>query len=288
MPIPLNKNDMSQASRNKAATIAKSLERMGFQPSHGAELRATFVTKNAAMLREVDRAILVRDRRESVLITGESGTGKELLAKIVGTVPYVDSNGQIDIKFLSINCAGISDTLFESELFGHVKGAYTGATRDRAGYLVAAKQGCVFLDEVGELPLNQQAKLLRAIQNRRITPVGADEELEISCRFIFATNRNLKREVAAGRFREDLYYRIAQIIIHTIPLRNRIEDVLPITERILFNNNWTPWGKLDSDPEMPPAWTYSRGNVRQLENVLLMRELGEEWIDIEQSFADED
>lgn len=288
MPISLKAGDIAPNVQLEAARIHAQLKQLGFAPTHGAELRAQFVTQNPFMSRQVDRAIMARDRRENVLITGESGTGKEILANIAGTVAFMDSRGQANVKFLAVNCAGISDTLFESELFGHVRGSFTGAMRDRQGILAAADGGCVFLDEIGELPMNQQAKLLRAIQNRRITPVGSDEEVEIRCRFIFATNRNLKREVAAGRFREDLYYRIAQITIETIPLRARPEDVMPITDRIIFLNGYTPWGKLSDDPEMPPRWSYARGNVRQLQNVLLARELGDDWVDIEAAFREED
>lgn len=230
--------------------------------------------KSAAMLAD-------KERQESVLIIGPSGTGKELIANIIaakrGTIDPL--SGTLTRHFYPVNCAGVTDTLFESILFGHRKGAFTGAINDNPGLLPSAGEGVVFMDEVGELPLTQQAKLLRVLQTKRVLPVGAAQEIPIHARFVFATNRNLLKEVDAGRFREDLFYRIAQFNLHILPLTERPGDPEHIANTIIKQNDWTP---LDSPL---PAWTYERGNVRQLQNVLLQREvLGQTFEELYESY----
>ena len=155
-----------------------------------------------------------------MLIEGESGTGKELVANEIG-----QRSPRVDKPFVVVDCGAISPNLVESELFGHVRGSFTGADRDRVGAFEAADGGTVFLDEVGELPLELQPKLLRAIEAREIRRVGETRPRKVNVRVISATNRDLEREVNRGRFREDLYFRLAVMTVHVPPLRERLDDL---------------------------------------------------------------
>jgi DNA-binding NtrC family response regulator len=199
----------------------------------------------------------------TVLVRGESGTGKELVARAIH-----DLSARREGPFVAINCAAVPDGLMESELFGHERGAFTGADALRRGRFELAHGGTLFLDEIGELPPQLQAKLLRALQERTIERVGAASPIAVDIRVVAATHRELKAELAAGRLREDLYYRIAVLEIVIPPLRERLEDVLPLARHLL--------GRLR--PEAPPrmsaelASALTRhdwpGNVRELANVL--------------------
>jgi transcriptional regulator with GAF, ATPase, and Fis domain len=161
----------------------------------------------------------------NILITGETGTGKELIARAVHR-----GSARRGAAFVAVNCAAIPDTLLETELFGHVKGAYTGATNSRAGRFAAANGGTIFLDEIGDLPLSAQAKLLRVLESRVVSPVGSDAELPVDVRIVAATHRNLEEMVAAGTFRADLYFRLAVVPIHLPALRDRGDDLVCIAE----------------------------------------------------------
>ncbi len=169
------------------------------------------------VLETVDR---VASLPSHVLITGESGTGKELVARAIH-----DRGSRAKAPFVPINCAAIPEALLESELFGHVKGAFTGAVDGKEGLLKTAGDGTIFLDELGDMPLALQAKLLRAIESREIQPVGSTRRVQFQARFLAATNRDLRSETDAGRFRGDLYYRLAVVEIHVPPLRERREDI---------------------------------------------------------------
>lgn len=204
---------------------------------------------------------LIAQRREPVLIEGESGTGKEILARIM-------LNQRPDTDYYPANCAGIPEQLFESLMFGHLKGSFTGAVEDRKGLLATAGTGIVFLDEIGELPMLQQAKLLRAIQDHKIQPVGSPHSIPIQCRFVFATNRNLADRVAEGAFREDLYYRISALHLRTYPLRERPDDALLIALAICEERGYEHLPTV-----IPDHIIQSRGNVRALENWLLQRQV---------------
>lgn len=165
-----------------------------------------------------------------ILISGETGTGKEIIAKsMIG-----DRKGYT----VFINCAGFPETMIEAELFGHVKGSFTGATGDKQGLLAKAKDGLLFLDEIGELPILMQAKLLRAIQEKRVRRVGAFEEEEINCKIVCATNRNLSKMIDSGEFRQDLYARISTFEIHLKPLRERQCDIIPIIKSMKYGEQF--------------------------------------------------
>jgi transcriptional regulator with GAF, ATPase, and Fis domain len=216
-----------------------------------------------ALFRTLDRVI---DTPATVLIQGESGTGKELIARAI------HFNGPRKAgPFVSINCGALPETLLESELFGAVRGAYTGATRDREGLLVSARGGTLFLDELGEMPLGMQVKLLRVLQEREVQPLGSSATVPIDVRIVCATNRRLREEVAAGRFREDLYYRVGVVEIVVPPLRDRVEDIPEIAARIVADGAATigrPAPKIGSAAMrvlLSHPWP---GNVRELENVL--------------------
>jgi len=204
-----------------------------------------------------------------VHITGESGTGKELAARAIHA-----SGSRHDKPFVAVNCGAIPDGLVESELFGAEKGAYSGAIQRREGLFVAANGGTIFLDEIGELPMMVQVKLLRAIQERTIRPLGASREIPLDLRFISATHRDLQEMVVAGNFRQDLLYRLDVVRLHMPPLREHPEDIPQLAEVILQRIG----GGQDGAPARLPAGTLERlgsyafpGNVRELENLLERR-----------------
>ena len=201
-----------------------------------------------------------------VLLQGESGSGKELVARALHKRSL-----RADGPFVALNCAAIPEALFENELFGHVRGAFTGAERDRAGLLRQAHGGTLFLDEVGEMPASVQPKLLRVLQEGRVRPVGADIESRIDVRLVVATNRDLAGDVASGKFRADLYYRLAVITIHLPPLRERGDDILLLAEHFLdqlADDAGKPRPEIGDDAAarlLSHAWP---GNVRELRNCM--------------------
>lgn len=200
-----------------------------------------------------------------VLIVGETGTGKELAAR---TIHFRGKRQRA--PFVPVDCAALPPTLIESELFGHIRGAFTGADRSRIGLLEMAKEGTAFLDEIGELSLQSQAKLLRCIQERQVRPVGGNETSEIDVRFIAATNRNLEAEVAAGRFRRDLLFRINILQIELPPLRERKGDIPVLAESFLTkHSDSNPSIRFISEDAMQLLMSYAwPGNVRELENAI--------------------
>jgi len=215
----------------------------------------------ARILSLMDR---IKDLDAPVLIVGESGTGKELIAR------EVHFRGvRASAPFVAVNCSAIPEHLLESELFGHVRGAFTGALRDKPGLVEEAGRGTFFLDEVGDLPLHLQAKLLRVLQERELRRVGETRTRRVEARFISATNKNLEREVERGLFREDLFYRLKIIVIDVPPLRDRRADILPLLDRFVEIYG-TAMGKRParfSAPAVERLFEYAwPGNVRELQN----------------------
>jgi len=228
------------------------------------------VTRNEAMRRMLDLALQVADSSISVLVEGESGTGKELFAH------FIHKNSQRrDAPFIRVNCAALAETLLESELFGHVKGAFTGALKDRIGRFEMADSGSVFLDEIGEISPSLQVKLLRFLQSREFERVGENLTRKVDARVIAATNRNLEEAMKNGTFRDDLYYRLNAVKIKLPPLRERPEDIPLLINHFLkqFSQEFKK-GDASAGPTLTPdalgiltryRWP---GNVRQLENAL--------------------
>jgi len=228
------------------------------------------VYRSPQMHRAVERAKLAAPLTVPVLIEGESGTGKELLARAIHKASL-----RPDGPFVAVNCGAIPAELTESELFGHKKGAFTGAVQDRKGHFEAATGGTLFLDEIGELPLPTQVKLLRVLQEKQVVPVGATNVVAVDARIIAATNRSLSREVLDGRFRADLFYRLAVAVLKLPPLRAREGDLSLLIDHLLrnINANETPvaatWQKkLSAEGKnflLRQPWL---GNVRELQNTL--------------------
>ena len=186
-----------------------------------------FIARSAAMQEVLEFAARVAPLDTTVLVYGESGTGKEFIVRLIH-----DQSPRASAPFVGINCAALTETLLESELFGHVRGAFTGATRDKAGLFEVAGSGTLFLDEIGEVAPTVQAKLLRALQEREIRRVGAERDIKINARVVAATNRDLRAAVDAGTFREDLYFRLSAFVITVPPLRERREDIPTSRSRI--------------------------------------------------------
>jgi two-component system response regulator PilR (NtrC family) len=203
--------------------------------------------------------------QSTILVTGESGTGKELVARAIH-----DLSPRAEKPFISVNCGAFTETLLESELFGYVKGSFTGATSNRKGLFEAAHRGTIFLDEIGEMSPAMQVKLLRVLQERKVRPVGAHEEIETDTRVIAATNRDLSAMVKDGTFREDLFYRISVIPIELPPLRERREDILELTEHFLHKFcSLTERTCLLNPKALQLLEAYSwPGNVRELEHTI--------------------
>ena len=202
----------------------------------------------------------------TVLIGGESGTGKEVIARYLHNLSTRNEG-----PFLSINCGALPENLLESELFGHVKGSFTGAVRDKQGLFAAARGGSFFLDEVGEMPPSLQVKLLRVLQEREVIPVGATEAIPVDVRIIAATNRDLEEEVRRGNFRSDLFYRLNVIAVNLPPLRERRDDLIPLIEQFLENlrQEGGSEAKALSSDALDAVTVYEwPGNVRELENAL--------------------
>ena len=222
------------------------------------------IGSDSEFLEILELAETVAPTDSTVLITGESGTGKEVLARFIHRLSHRE-----DGPFTSVNCGALPENLLESELFGHVKGSFTGAVKDKDGLLVAARGGTFFLDEIGEMSPSLQVKLLRAIQEREVVPVGSTRPVDIDVRIIAATNRDLEEEMRRGGFRSDLYYRLNVISLHMPPLRHRPDDIPLLAEHFL-QRLATDGEELeieDDAVERLRAYDWP-GNVRELENAL--------------------
>ena len=221
------------------------------------------ITASSAMAELLDVAMRAAGSEASVLITGESGTGKEVLARLIH-----QNSPRSSGPMVAVNCAAIPDTLIESELFGHVKGAFTGAVANRKGRFQSAARGTLFLDEIGDLKLEMQAKLLRAVQEREVEPVGADRRTPVDVRLISATNRDLREAMANGEFREDLYYRLGVIPLHIPPLRERREDIPALVVHFLKKLNAPPEVSFADDAIALLREYEWPGNIRELQNLV--------------------
>lgn len=255
-------------------TIERALEHTNLKKENvdlkerlsGAFALKSIIGKSPPMKELIEMIIMVAPTEATALITGESGTGKELIAKSIHF-----SSARKDGPLVIVNCAALTETLLESELFGHEKGAFTGADRKRLGRFMQANRGTIFLDEIGEMSSAMQAKLLRVIQEREIQRVGSDETIPVNVRILAATNRDLEAEVSSGRFREDLFYRLNVVTLRIPPLRERQEDIPLLAQHFLEKyakqnrkriKGFTP---LAIDMLLKYNWP---GNVRELENAV--------------------
>ncbi len=256
--LSLRKAEERESLRRENRALKEAMRKS--QTFHG-------ILGKSEAIQQVFRTIeKVAEYKTTVLIQGESGTGKELVAKALHT-----GSPRAKKPFVAVNCGAIPETLLESELFGHKRGAFTDAHADKRGLFEEANEGTLFLDEIGELPLSLQVKLLRALQEGTIRPLGATRDKEIDTRVIAATVRDLRREVEEGRFREDLYYRLNVLQVNVPPLRERGEDILILTDYFIEQNN----GRLGTrirgiDPrarKLLVGYGFP-GNVRELENMI--------------------
>jgi len=231
------------------------------------------VSKNYEMVGNSELIVIIKNIIEKVaptearvLITGENGTGKELVAHWLH-----EKSSRSNGPFIEVNCAAIPSELIESELFGHVKGSFTGANKDRAGKFEAANGGTIFLDEIGDMSLNAQAKVLRALQENKIQRVGSDRDIKVDVRILAATNKNLKKEIEENNFREDLYHRLAVILLNVPSLNDRREDIAVLVDHFsnkISTEQGTPVKSFD-DQAIKLLQEYDwTGNIRELRNVV--------------------
>ena len=267
LPKPFDNNELKQA-------VARALEIRTLEQEKkvvGDDLRKNLhfgliMGNSPKMLRIYDMIRQVSQTVTNILVTGESGTGKELIARAIH-----QESARAERPFVAVNCGGIPETLMESELFGHKKGAFTGATTDKKGLFEAAHKGTLFLDEIGEISVPIQVKLLRAVQTKTVRPVGGNEDVCVDVRIISATNRNLEEEVIARRFREDLFYRLNVIEIKGPPLRERKEDLKLLAQHFLEKYS----REMGKDISKVSSYAIDLlqkydfpGNIRELENLL--------------------
>lgn len=228
--------------------------------------RPSFIAESPVMREVFETVEQVADSRATVLITGESGVGKEVVSKALHTL-----SSRSKQPFVAVSCAALPETLLESELFGYEKGAFTGANGAKVGRFELAHNGTLMLDEIGEIPMSVQVKLLRVLQEREFEKLGSNSPTKVDVRLVTATNRDLKQAVDEGVFRLDLLYRLQVVELHIPPLRERIEDILPLAQLFLdkycSENDRDPLGVTDEALDLLQAY-YWPGNVRELENVM--------------------
>lgn len=261
-PLDLNRLLVSLRNALERTSLVEETQRLRQRVQQDSELigESEAIQNVRAMMRRVAAT------HARVLVTGENGTGKELVARGIHQLSTL-----ADGPFVEVNCAAIPSELIESELFGHEKGAFTSAIKQRKGKFELACDGTLFLDEIGDMSLDAQAKVLRALQEGRITRVGGDKEIGVNPRVIAATNKNLQEEIKAGRFREDLYHRLSVILIHVPPLRERREDIPLLVDRfvtLLCKQNGVSKRKISKEAMgalCERTWT---GNVRELHNIV--------------------
>ena len=267
VPKPFKNEELIQTIVNALERKTLEKERRIIEDEMKESLHFGKIVGNSPrMLHIFDMIRQVAKTKTSVLITGESGTGKELIARAIH-----EQSDRADKPFITINCGGIPETLMESEFFGHRKGAFTGATTDKQGLMEIAHSGTLFLDEVGELNVNMQVKLLRAVQERVFRPVGGTKDVSVDIRIVSATNKKLEDEVIEGNFREDLFYRLNVIEIKLPPLRERKNDLLPLAQHFLekysreLGKQVTKFSSYAID--LLKKYDFP-GNIRELENLI--------------------
>jgi two-component system response regulator PilR (NtrC family) len=267
VPKPFNKDELMDtvAKALKLRTIEQEKELLDGELKRS--MNFGMIVGNSPAMQHIYKMIRqVSKTKTNVLVTGESGTGKELIAKAI----HMESDRRGE-PFVAINCGGIPETLMESELFGHKKGSFTGAIQDKPGLFQEAHRGTIFLDEIGDLSLPIQVKLLRAVQEKIVRPVGGTEDVSVDIRIISATNKSLEKEVIAGKFREDLFYRLNVIEIKVPALRDRKADLKPLSQHFLekyAREMGKEISKLSSYAlDMMLKYDFP-GNVRELENLL--------------------
>jgi transcriptional regulator with PAS, ATPase and Fis domain len=271
--LPYFENKGIDASLKLVAEALKRTERQLQERSRRLALVAGLeedpsgiMARSDTMQRVVEQARRMAGVDTTVMISGESGAGKERIARLLH-----DQSARSEGPFIALNCGAVPETLFESELFGHVRGAFTGAAQDRAGLFEAANGGTLFLDEVGDIPSSMQVKLLRAFQEREIRRVGENRSRPIDVRIVTSTNRDLSADVAAKRFRKDLYYRLKVVELTVPPLRERREDILPLARMFLteaalrMKRHVETLSPAAADKLLHYEWP---GNVRELENAM--------------------
>ncbi|HEX9078129.1 MAG TPA: sigma-54 dependent transcriptional regulator [Desulfuromonadaceae bacterium] len=266
LPQPLSLDELESLVMRAAESQALRLLDTGEGSRHPHKLSSAMIGKSAPMLKLFDMIVKIAESAATVLIQGESGTGKELAARAIHQLSDRSSR-----NFVPVNCAAIPDDLLESELFGHVKGSFTGAFANRAGRFEMADKGTLFLDEIGDMKPNLQVKILRALQNKEFEPVGSSKAQKVDVRIIAATNKNLEQLVATRDFREDLYYRLSVIPITIPPLRERREDIPILINSFLsrFNSDRKHAVKGFSREALDILCNYGwPGNVRELENLV--------------------
>ncbi len=267
VPKPFDNEELKQTIKNALSLRTIEHEKEILDDELRRTLHFEKIVGNSPTMRNIYNLIRqVAKTKTSILITGESGTGKELIAKAIH-----DESKRKNNPFVVVNCGGIPETLMESELFGHKKGSFTGATHDKKGLFEAADKGTIFLDEIGELTLPIQVKLLRAVQERVFKPVGSNEDVSVDIRIISATNKKLEDEVIVGNFREDLFYRLNVIEIKMPPLRERKSDLRVLAQHFLEKYS------LEMGKEVTKISSYAidllnkydfPGNIRELENLM--------------------
>jgi len=264
-PLDIDELDAAIKRALKSLEMEKKMEGLKTLPSRN--FRAGDIIGASNEMREIFKTIgIVSQSRTTVLIQGESGTGKELIAKVI------HQNTSPDDPFIAVNCSAIVETLLESELFGHEKGSFTGAIARKLGKFELARYGTVFLDEISEMSLNLQAKLLRVLQELEFERVGGKDKIKVNARIMTATNKDLKTLVKEGKFRDDLFYRLNIVAINIPPLRSRKQDIPPLIDYLLAKINLDLQKKIIgvSDEVMERFINYNwPGNVRELENLLL-------------------
>jgi DNA-binding NtrC family response regulator len=269
--IRLGAHDVASAGENATAIIEAAVEFRRSQraaDSSGESWRKHIVGSSRAIMRTIEVIRLVGSRRSTVLITGETGTGKEMVARAIHL-----ASPRAQQQIVAVNCNALPENLLEAELFGHVKGAFTGAIQHRVGRFEQAHRGTLFLDEVGDLPLEIQTKLLRVLQEREFQRVGSSETIRVDVRLIAATNVDLVQRIREGRFREDLYYRLNVVPIAAPPLRERLEDIPLLAHHFvekICKQEGIPTRRLSPETIERLKNCPWPGNVRQLENVVEM------------------